>query len=191
MTLAMSRRALEAFVIAAVLLAPVAAEAGWQDRATSFDQGRLARLDEARAQGLAESGGTASDVLNAPVTGGSVAGDWRCRTIKLGGMTPSRVYGWFRCRIVDRGGVLAFEKVSGTQRMAGLLYPEGEGYVYLGASWVKGEPPHRYSGNEASLGAHATPDDQVGVLHATAAGARIEMPFPVQESTFDVIELRR
>ena len=35
------------------------------------------------------------------------------------------------------------------------------------------------------------PDDQVGMLHATAAGARIEMPFPVQESTFDVIELRR
>ena len=191
MSRAMSARTLEVIVMTLALLMPAAAEAGWQERATSFDQGRLARLDEAREKGLSESGGVASDVLNAPVTGGSVAGDWRCRTIKLGGMTPSRVYSWFRCRIIDRGGVLAFEKVTGTQRMAGLLYPEGEGYVYLGASWVKGEPPHRYSGNEASLGAHATPDDQVGVLHATAAGARIEMPFPVQESTFDVIELRR
>lgn len=191
MFLAMSGRTLEAIVMAAALLAPMAAHAGWQDRATSFDQSRLARLDEARTQGLAESGGVAGDVLNAPVTGSSVAGDWHCRTIKLGGMTPSRVYGWFRCRITDRGGVLAFEKVSGTQRMAGLLYPEAQGYVYLGASWVKGEPPHRYSGNEAFLGARSTPDDQVGLLHATAAGARIEMPYPMQESTFDVIELRR
>jgi hypothetical protein len=75
--------------------------------------------------------------------------------------------------------------------MGGTLYPEGSGYVYLGASWVKGEHPHRYSGNGASVGAHATPDDQIGRMTATTNGARLEMPYPLQESTFDVIELRR
>jgi hypothetical protein len=185
------RRTLKAIVIASAILAPVAAQAGWQDEATAFDQSRLARLEEARSQAMAEAGGAASDVLNAPASGGSLAGSWRCRTIKLGGMTPSRTYSWFRCRITDEGGVLHFEKLSGTQRMGGTLYPDGNSYVYLGASWVKGEPRHRYSGNGASVGADATPDDQIGRMTATASGARLEMPYPVQESTMDVVELRR
>ncbi len=88
-------------------------------------------------------------------------------------------------------GGLLFEKTGGTQRMAGRLYAEDDGFVYLGASWVKGEPPHRYSGSGASVGAHATPDDQIGRLTATSYGARLELPYPLQESTFDVIELRR
>ena len=92
-------------------------------------------------------------------------GAWRCRTIKLGGMTRAVVYSWFHCRIRAYAGGLIFEKINGSQRMAGQLYPEGDGYVYLGASWVKGEPPHRYSGNGASVGARATPDDQIGRLH--------------------------
>jgi hypothetical protein len=84
-----------------------------------------------------------------------------------------------------------FEKLNGTQRMAGRLYADGDGYVYLGASWVKGEQPHRYSGNGASAGAEATPDDQIGRMTATSNGARLEMPYPVQESRMDVVELRR
>jgi hypothetical protein len=185
------RRTLKAILIASAILVPVTAQAGWQDEATSYDQSRLARLDEARSQALAEAGGAAQDVLNASATGGSITGSWRCRTIKLGGMTSSMTYSWFRCRISDEGGMLRFEKISGSQRMGGTLYPEGSGYVYLGASWVKGEHPHRYSGNGASVGAHATPDDQIGRMTATTNGARLEMPYPVQESTMDVVELRR
>ena len=185
------RRTLKAILIASALLVPVAAEAGWQDDATSFDQSRLARLDEARSQAMAESGGAASDALNAPVSGGSLTGSWRCRTIKLGGMTSSKTYSWFHCRVFEYNGALRFEKTSGSQRMGGTLYPDGNSYVYLGASWVKGEHPHRYSGNGASVGAQATPDDQIGRMTATANGARLEMPYPVQESTMDVVELRR
>jgi Domain of unknown function (DUF4893) len=188
----MGGRTLKAILFAATVLAPATALADWRDQASQFDQNRLARLDEARGRAMAEAGDAAREAFAAPaVSRGSLAGSWRCRTVKLGGMTPSMVYSWYRCRIVDRGGVLAFEKISGTQRMGGLLYPDGDGYVYLGASWVKGEAPHRYSGNGASVGAHATPDDQAGRLVATAEGARIEMPYPVQESVFDVIELRR
>ncbi len=64
--------------------------------------------------------------------------------------------------------------------------------MYLGASSVTGEPQHVYSGNGASGGAAATPDDQIGMLTAMSAHhARLEMPYPVLESTFDVIELKR
>jgi Domain of unknown function (DUF4893) len=183
------------------LLAVGAAQAGWQDEATPFDQSRLAKLEEAKAKGLSEASAgpdmsTIHAVLDpaaASTSAGALRGSWRCRTIKLGGMTPDVVYSWFRCRISDSEGGLYFEKISGSQRVAGRLYEnESGGFVLLGATSVKGEPMHHYSGTGASVGAGATPDDAVGLLESTGPGsARIEFPYPVQESTFDVIELRR
>ena len=185
----------------ALLMLSSAAQAGWQEDATPFDVNRLSKLDESRAKGLSEAQagsdmGTIHAVLDpAPqaIGEGALAGKWRCRTIKLGGITPDVVYGWFNCRISRRGGGLFFEKITGSQRIAGQLYPREEGgYVLLGALSVGNEPPHRYSGNHESAGAEATPDDAVGVLSATGSNhARIEFPYPVQESTFDVIELKR
>jgi len=194
-------RALIIGVFSTLLLGTGAAQAGWQDDASPFDQQRLARLEEAKAKGLSEAAagpdmGTIHAVLDPaadPASAGALAGSWRCRTIKLGGMTPDVVYSWFRCRISDRGAGLYFEKISGSQRVAGRLYAnDAGGYVLLGATSVKGEPQHHYSGSGASVGASATPDDAVGLLEATGHGsARIEFPYPVQESTFDVIELKR
>jgi Domain of unknown function (DUF4893) len=185
----------------AFLMLATAAEAGWQDDATPFDQNRLAKLDEARAKGLAEAERGADvekirAVLEAgvmPMSDNDLSGNWRCRTMKLGGMTPDVVYGWFDCRVTYKSDGLYFEKLSGSQRMSGRLYARGEGsYVFLGATSVKGEPMHRYSGNHETAGAQATPDDVVGVLTTTGLNrARIEFPYPVQESTFDVIELKR
>ncbi len=186
---------------AALLTLSTAAQAGWQEDATPFDVNRISKLDESRAKGLSEAQagsdmGTIHAVLDpAPeaIGEGALAGKWRCRTIKLGGITPDVVYSWFNCRISHRDGGLFFEKITGSQRVAGVLYPREEGgYVLLGALSVGNEPPHRYSGNHESAGAEATPDDAVGVLSATGSNhARIEFPYPVQESTFDVIELKR
>ncbi|MGB8363367.1 MAG: DUF4893 domain-containing protein [Rhizomicrobium sp.] len=177
------------------------AEAGWQDEASPYDVNRLAKLGEARAKALDEAQAGADlptihavlDPAPQPVSADALMGAWRCRTIKLGGLTPDVVYGWFRCRIMRERGNLFFEKLSGSQRIRGALYPyESGGYVLLGALSVSGEPMHRYSGNHASAGAIATPDDAIGLLVGTGAGhARIEFPYPVQESTFDVIELKR
>ena len=185
-------------------LAATAAQAGWQDQASAYDVGRLGKLEESKAKGIAEAeaGAPQGDVatihalLDAHPTGvspGSLVGGWRCRTIKLGGITPDVIYGWFACRISAHGDRLYFQKISGSQRTNGFLYPDASGgLVYLGASSVTGEPAHTYSGNGASVGAAATPDDQIGLLLATGENsARIEFPYPVQESTFDVIELRR
>jgi len=188
---------------AAFALAVTGASAGWQDVASKADQQRLAALGDAKQKALAEAhagtgSGDASAIDSAlgaeshAPSAGEVLGSWRCRTIKLGGMTPYVVYAWFNCRISNRGGGLYFEKTSGSQRTNGFLYPGDGGFVYLGASSVVGEPPHAYSGNGASAGAGATPDDQIGILTAISANhARLELPYPVLESTFDVIELKR
>jgi hypothetical protein len=187
-----------AFVLFAALTTP--ALAGWQDQATPADQQRLSRLDDARQRGVTEAQAgrdmaAVEQALGSPGHGasaGEFAGTWRCRQLKLGGATPSIVYNWFTCRISNRDGHLYFQKVTGSQKTEGWLYPDGGTFVYLGASSAKGEPPHAYSGNSPSLGASTTPDDQIGRLSMISPGhARLELPFPIQESTFDVIELRR
>lgn len=192
-----------ALSLCAVLVLSSPASAGWREQATPADLKRFDKIDEARAQALNEVGRAVSahdlsiidSVVHAPVVpakGAALAGDWRCRTIKLGGMTSHVIYGWFRCRIAEKDGVLTLDKLTGSQRMQGTLYPQGDAFVYLGASSVKGEVPPRYSGNGASAGAASTPDDQIGLFTALADGrARLELPYPMQESTFDVLELKR
>jgi hypothetical protein len=185
----------------ALALAATTAQAGWLDVASPRDAQRLGQLQESKEKGMQEAAaGPDMAVIHAVLdpasqrtSDGEARGAWRCRTIKLGGMTPSVVYSWFTCRIADRGGHLYFEKISGSQRVSGWLYPDQSGgLVLLGANTVNGEPQRRYSGSGASAGADATPDDAVGVLTAIGSGhARIEFPYPVQESTFDVIELKR
>jgi hypothetical protein len=190
--------------IATLLLLSSAAVAGWREDASPADVQRLGQLAEARAKGMTEAAdakpsdlAAITSILQAgPVSSGRIAGTWKCRTMKLGGVTPAVVYSWFTCRISDRGGRLFFEKLGGSQRTSGWLYPDAGGFVYLGASYVHyngaNEKPPVYSGTGASAGAAQTPDDQIGLLSLTYDGrARLELPYPVQESTFDVIELKR
>jgi len=198
-------RMLKTVLCAATLAcATTAAQAGWQDTASQFDQERLGRLDEARAKALgeAQAGASQADLsiihaaLNPAAQSTSVSsllGNWQCRTIKLGGITPDVIYAWFRCRISMKGGGPYLEKLTGSQVTNGYLYPNGDGsFVYLGASSVVGEPRHAYSGSGATAGAPVTPDDQIGLLSVIGSGhARLEMPYPLQESTMDVLELRR
>ena len=121
-----------------------------------------------------------------------LTGDWRCRQFKLGLMSAYMVYdAWFTCSIRPYRGGLLLEKTGGTQRFSGWLYPEQGAWVYLGASSVRGEPPHRYSGPPPVLGAQVTPDDQIGLLTGIGDNhLRLEMP-AVQESLLDVVEFRR
>ena len=189
---------------ATALICADAASASWQEHASAFDANRLAKLEESKTKALAEAekGASQADlaiihsVLDAKPSGtGSqpLIGAWRCRTIKLGGMTPDVIYSWFRCRISQGDDGYRFRKLTGSQLTNGTLYPDQSGaLVYLGATSVKGEPLHSYSGGSTAAGAQATPDDQIGLLVATGAdSARLELPYPVQESTFDVIELQR
>ena len=124
---------------------------------------------------------------------GTLTGKWRCRTIKLGGLTPDVVYSWFNCRISHRDGGLFFEKVTGSQRVAGVLYPREEGgYVLLGA---QASATNRRIAIPAITNRPARkrrPTTRSACCRRRACNhARIEFPYPVQESTFDVIELKR
>jgi hypothetical protein len=196
-------------LVASALLALTAtaftdtAWADWRDQISPSDVERLARLNDARDQALAEArqrGGKGDyraieKILNPEahaVPEQALTGNWRCRQIKLGGMSGYYVFDWFNCRISKAGGGIWFEK-NGTQRMAGYLYPQEGMWVYLGAQSAKGEPLHRYSGRAASAGGEINPDDQVGVMVGIGDNhLRLDLPAPgTQESDFDTIELIR
>ena len=198
------KAALGLSVFSLSLLSITAARASWEDVASPYDVQRLSRLEEARAKGMdaAHAGRIERDAHAVraafeggagPVSRGELVGNWRCRTAKSGGILPAVGYGWFQCRISDRDGHLFFEKMSGTQRLAGYLYPhESGGFVLLGAWSVKGEPMHAYSGNGASAGAQTSPDDAIALVSAAGPRrVRLEFPFPGQESVYDVMELQR
>jgi hypothetical protein len=195
-----------ATVIAALLLSTVAFDVAGEEMISDFDRARLARLDEARAQAMDEAAEAAiaeraaiDSVMEpeaGPVSEQAVMGDWRCRIMKVGGYAPAKVYDWYHCRISEgENGSLLFEKLDGGQLINGVLDPYSEtSLVFVGAMSVKGEPRNRYSGSTARAGAGAltSQTDQVGVFSMIGEDrARIELPFPAIESTFDIIELQR
>jgi hypothetical protein len=201
----MTRRVPRKLAFAALALMGLTngAHADWHTQISSPDVDRLAHLDASRDDALAQAykrGGTGdSRAIRATLEPASRAvperalyGTWRCRQIKLGGMTGYYVFSWFNCRITKINGGVWFEK-SGTQRMAGFLYPQEGMWVYLGAQSAKGEPIHRYSGRAATVGGKTNPDDQVGVLVGIGNNhLRLDLPSPAtQESDFDTIELVR
>jgi len=192
--------------LTAALLAAIATPtlAQWQGQITDFDRERLFRLAESRAAGLAEvdAGAPPADrtiidgvlgPLSSPISAQELTGTWRCRLMKLGGISPSIVYGWQTCRFRQTADGLYFEKLTGTQRFSGFADPDGAGgFVLLAAMTVRDEPQRHYSGATPGAGAAATPNDAVGVITGIGPShARIEFPWPVIESTFDVIELVR
>ena len=187
----------------AVFLVPSSAFAGWQEDASPAEIDRLNQLPQIRDAAIvdARSGqGQGDPRAIAPVMepqartipADALAGEWRCRQLKLGGISSYMVYdAWFTCSIRPYGDGLLLEKTGGTQRFAGRLYPEQGAWIYLGASSVRGEPRHRYSGPPPMLGAPVTPDDQIGLLTGIGDNhLRLEMP-AVQESLLDVVEFAR
>ena len=194
----------DVFLAAALTLAASPAFANWQQQASPSDIDRLVQLPQIRDRAIAEAqsgtGGRGdwralARVMNAEgrsVPARAMLGNWRCRQMKLGRMAPYMVYDqWFNCRIRPYNGGLVLEKLNGSQRMAGFLYPDNGAWVYLGSSAVRGEDLNPYSGRTPSIGAAVTPDDQIGLLTGIGNNhLRLEIP-AVQESLLDVVELAR
>jgi len=192
-------RTVRTFLALAFSLAALPASAAWQDQVSPADLDRLDHLPQIRDAALTDAAHGDSrpvDRIMRPeshvVPAKALIGDWRCRQIKLGGMTSTMVYdGWSRCNIRPIAGGLALEKRNGSQRFIGRLFPEDGAWVYLGASSVRGEPGHDYSGASPALGAQVTPDDQIGLLTGIGDNhLRLEIP-AVQESLLDVVEFAR
>ena len=154
------------------------------DRMTGFETARIRGLGEALLSDSAEERAVVS-ALYAP---GDVPisaipdGAYRCRTIKLGGLLPLTAYGYFDCEITGDGTVI--EKLTGSQRFKGDLLPSDGSLFYWGALHYGDEGPVAYG---------ADPErNQVGCLYKVEGKPvryRLEMPFPLFESTHDVIEL--
>ncbi|HKQ11177.1 MAG TPA: DUF4893 domain-containing protein, partial [Rhizomicrobium sp.] len=161
--------------------------AGWQEDASPAEIDRLNRLPQIRDAAIADALGSSREPERSEglavrpskngqgqgdrraiarvmepqartIPANALTGNWRCRQIKLGLMSATMVYDrWFTCTIRSMRGGLLLEKTGGSQRLAGFLYPEQGAWVYLGASGVRGESRHAYSGPSPALGVQVTP----------------------------------
>lgn len=163
---------------------------------TAPDRQRMEKYDETRKEALAEAkaGGSAEDlkVLDAVVNrqaqswaGFDMTGNWQCRTIKVGGISPLVVYGWFKCKVSDDGSGWVLEKTSGSQRTKGRFFDDGDKRLtYLGSFFVAGDPVRPYGSGVES--------DQFAYVFRTGPKAfRMEFPAPHYESKLDVMEFRQ
>ncbi len=190
------KRLMLALLLAA---APAAADPPeWRQAITEPDRKRLALLWKAWAAaklqvsdvGKLAQWNALGDIADPKLRaegGPPPPGNYRCRTLKLGARNPGMpvmvMTGGRPCRIETAGAFLRFITNTGAQRTAGLLYPDGERTIYLGAVSL---------GSESGLFAYRrdAERDQVGVLHRIGpARWRLELPFPNWESTLDVIEI--
>ena len=172
----------------------------WRAIVTAADRDRYERRDAAWRLALQQarrqrgSGDLAStgDLIDPGAVRPSVApppGDYRCRTVKLGSQGGEEglgyvVYSWFACRIEQTPNGLKFSKLTGSQRPAGLLFPENDRQmILLGSMALAEEPPAKSYGQR--------PDrDLVAVLERIGERRwRLVLPWPQAESNLDLIEL--
>ncbi|WP_418591840.1 DUF4893 domain-containing protein [Ponticoccus sp. (in: a-proteobacteria)] len=170
------------------------------------DSERMAALDAHFGAAMREAlaGGAPEDIAvltqamagaAGPVAG--LAGDWRCRTLKLGEISALVVYGNFDCRITEAGpGRWEMQKRTGSQRTEGAIVSgPGGTLTYYGVGYVAGGPAVDYAG--------LPPDDQTAiepgqtvaqpgiVEQVSQTHARVLFPDPILESRFDILYLTR
>lgn len=171
---------------------------GWQQAATEADRARLRdwRAAFTRALEQARAGGHAADVAresglldpDAALGGPIPNGDYRCRVIKVGakseGLLNYIAYPAFRCRVSQQGGIQHFDKLSGSQRPHGTIYPADQlRSVFLG-TMVLGDETRAYQ-----YGRDPERDLAGWVERIGERRWRVIFPYPHYESTLDVIEL--
>jgi hypothetical protein len=122
----------------------------------------------------------------------ALAGEWRCRTMKLGRGVPLVVYRNFSCRMsLDNTGV-TFEKLTGSQRTRGRIEMRDGRAVYLGVGYIADETPQNYSDLAPDFEGSATLTPDVAIFERVSeTRARLLFPAPVNESDFDILELTR
>ena len=134
------------------------------------------------------AGGVDSAGADAGAGGALPLGEYRCRTLKLGnagGNGPAFVsYPSFACRVSITGQAVRFEKLGGSQRPVGRLFPGGlRRQVFLG-TLVLGDEIR-------ALGYGRDPQrDMIGVVERISPQKwRLILPYPRFESTLDVVEI--
>lgn len=135
--------------------------------------------------------GLAGRPLPADQAAALLPGDWSCRMLKLGGGLPLVVYQPFRCRIDTDGG---FVKLTGSQRMQGMIGDLDGAQAYLGTGYIAGDTAPPYADLPDSIDPAATPQrvPEVGMVEVVSpTQARILMPLPMLESDLNILLLTR
>jgi hypothetical protein len=179
--------------------AAVPAVPDWRNVATSSDRERLRgwrtawtrALDAARAgghdQALADEG-VLLDPDAALTEPAPPAGEYRCRTIKIGarsaGLLDFVAYPQFACRIAPGEGALSFTKLSGSQRPLGRLFTDSSRrLIFLGTIQLGDEQGVLRYGRDQDR-------DMIALLERIGERRwRLVFPSPHFESLVDVIEL--
>jgi hypothetical protein len=182
-------------LLVAAIPGPALADGVVHKLMTPADKARLENYEATRKAALAEArtdDPAAVERLDmvlsrplVPFSSHGLAGNWRCRTIKLGGYAKLVIYDWFKCRVSDDGSGWQLTKRTGSQRTQGRLYDDGEKRaIYLGSFFIAGQAIMPY-GSGAEI-------DQVGYAFRSGPDSwRIEFPAPHYESKLDIIELAR
>jgi len=176
------------------------AEGTWRGTATEQDRLRIrnwyksweAALADARAKGRGaevDREGVLLQPLAALPNPHLPAGNYRCRTIKLGsqgsrGGLGYVAYGWFQCRVSAEQGIYSLTKVTGSQRPIGLIFPDDlKRQIFLGTLELGDESmPVNYGSDRMR--------DMAGLVERVGDNRwRLVLPAPAYESLLDVIEL--
>ncbi|MDZ3831042.1 MAG: DUF4893 domain-containing protein [Sphingopyxis sp.] len=184
-------------------LPPSAADAPaagtWRGTATDQDKARIrgwyaswqAALADARARGHGadiQNEGALLQPMAALPNPHLPAGDYRCRTIKVGsqgrGTLGYIAYGWFQCRVSAEQGLYSLTKLTGSQRPIGLIFPDDlKRQIFLGTLELGDEKmPVNYGSDRMR--------DMAGLIERIDDNRwRLVLPAPAYESLLDVIEL--
>lgn len=174
--------------------------AAWKEVATGDDRQRLAdwRTTFVAALDAAKKGGKAADVAREGVLlepdaalgpPGIPNGMYRCRVIKLGakadsGSLPYVSYPPFVCRVKADRGLQRFNRLSGSQRYVGLIFPgDSIRQLFLG-TLVLGDETRALQYGQDQLRDIAGYVERIGPNRW-----RMVMPKPHFESQLDVMEL--
>ena len=95
-----------------------------------------------------------------------------------------------RCRVRRAGDGLFFEKLTGSQRVSGFLYPrDGTSFVLLGGATVNEEPQRRYT-SDGGAPAEVLQHNRAGLVTKVGLG-RLRIVFPQEIGQFEVLDLTR
>ena len=178
---------------------PPEATGGWRATATDADKARIrgwygswrAALADARAKGFGpdiDREGALLQPTAALPNPHLPAGEYRCRTIKIGtrgrGTLGYIAYDWFRCRVAAEQGLSSLTKLSGSQRPVGLIFPDNlKRQVFLGTLELGDEKMAINYGSDRMR-------DMAGLVERIGDNRwRLVLPAPAYESLLDVIEL--
>jgi len=171
---------------------------GWRTLATQDDRSRLRRWRDAWTEALpraraADAGAVAREGAllepDAALPDARLpAGDYRCRTVKLGaqgaGRADYRAGPHFLCRVRAQGTRLHLTGLTGAQRPIGVLFPDTRRrLIFLGTLQLGDEAlAYRYSRDRER--------DLIGILERVGDNRwRLVLPSPHFESLLDVVEL--